>query len=313
MESIARLALVVTLLAGVPAVHAAARVAVSIAPLHSLVAGVTAGVSEPDLLVPGGVSPHTYTLRPSDARALAAADLVVWVGPDLERFLDKPLAGRSPQALLTAMRLPGITLREAREGGAWEGHADHVDEGGHAGGHDEDDGHHHDPHLWLDPLNARRLVEAVAAALSRLDPGNAAAYAANRERMVGRLDALHARLDQQLAPVRERPFVVFHDAYYYFEARYGLNAAGSVTVSAERAPGARRLNAIRAKVRSLGATCVFAEPQFRPTLVSVVLEGSGARLGLLDPVGAQLAPGPDLYFELLQGLADGLAGCLAQP
>jgi zinc transport system substrate-binding protein len=107
--------------------------------------------------------------------------------------------------------------------------------------------------------------------------------------------------------------VVFHDAYYYFEARYGLNAAGSVTVSAERAPGARRLSEIRAKVRSLGATCVFAEPQFRPTLVSVVLEGSGARLGLLDPVGAQRAPGPELYFELLQGLADSLVGCLLQP
>lgn len=306
MRYLARLLLVPALLCAAPAAHAAARVVASIPPLHSLVAGVTAGVSEPHLLVPGGASPHTYTLRPSDARALAGADVVVWVGPALEQFLEKLLVGGPPRALVTAMAVPGITLHEAREGGAWEAHDDHD----HHEGEDSDE---HDPHLWLDPQNARRLVQAVAERLGQVDPANAAAYAANRDRLLARLDGLHAKLAEQLAPVRERPFVVFHDAYRYFEARYGLTTVGSVTLGPEHAPGAKRLHAIRDRVRTLGAACVFAEPQFRSALVDVVLEGSGARYGALDPVGAQLAPGPDLYFRLLEDLAASLVDCLGKP
>ena len=295
-------------------------VVASIKPIHSLVAGVMQGVAEPTLLVKGAASPHAFNLRPSDARALAGADLVFWVGEDLETFLAKPiesLGGKSHAVAL--MDAPGITLLPTREGGAWEPH-DHDDHGhghGHGHGHEGhgDHGHGHahgmnDAHVWLDVSNAQAMVAAIARELSEHDAANASRYQANAKSLTERLTALDAELGTLLAPVKDRPFVVFHDAYHYLEDRYGLNAVGAITVSPEQRPSAQRLSEIRSRITALDAACVFSEPQFEPTLVTTVVEGTGAGKGVLDPLGAGLPDGPDLYFQLMRDMAASLVSCL---
>lgn len=296
------------LAAALPAAAQAPKVVASIKPVHSLVAAVMQGVGEPQLVVKGAASPHTYALKPSDARALQDARLVFWVGPELEGFLAKPLKANAAKARAVAlMELPGLTLVETREGGAWE-EDDHGH--GHSHAHAHDDHEEHDAHIWLDPRNAKRMVAAVAEALSKADPANAATYAANAAAYTARIDELDAELERTLAPVRERPFVVFHDAYHYLENRYGLKAVGAITVNPERRPSAKRLKEIRAKIAGLDAACVFAEPQFEPALVDTIVQGTSARKGVLDPEGADIADGPDLYPTLMRRNAAALAGCL---
>jgi zinc transport system substrate-binding protein len=274
------------------------RVVVSIKPLHSLVAGVMQGVGEPALLLTGASSPHDYSLKPSDARRLADADLVFWVGQGFEAFLIKPLAALSGDARVVALsEVDGIALLPARAGGIWQEH-----------GHDEHAGE--DLHLWLDPHNAAAMSGAIAGALATADPDHAARYDANAQALRERLDALDKELEGDLAPVAHRPFVVFHDAYQYFNGRYGLNEVGAITIDPQRRPGAQRLAEIRARLQALGAACVFAEPQFEPALVDTVIEGSSTEKGVLDPLGATLAAGPDQYFELLEDLASALVACL---
>ena len=290
-----------------PAGARAPDVVVSIKPIHSLVASVMAGVGEPQLIVAGGSSPHVYNLKPSDARKLEKAQLVFWVGPILEGFLEKPLASLADKADIVELdRSPSVALLPARRGGDWEAHEDE-DEHTHAASAAEQDGH-----LWLDPENAKAIVQIAEAKLAALDPANAARYASNAAALAQRLEALDAGLRRRLAPVRGRPFVVFHDAYHYLERRYGLKAIGSITINPEHLPGAQRIQAIHTKVAALGAACVFSEPQFEPRLVETVIEGTQARTGALDPEGASLHAGPELYFTLMDGLADGLATCLGQ-
>ena len=303
--------------AALPAWAEAPKVVVTIKPIHSLVASVMHGVGEPTLLVRGGASPHSYTMKPSDAKALSAADLVVWVGPELEGFLEKPLQANAPKATrLTLMDLKNLTLLQAREGGAWEPHDhghEHHDHKDHAHkGHNHEDHDHEElnSHIWLDPANARAIVTATADALAAKDPADAEAYRTNADRTLQALDALDAELKATLAPVKDKPFVVFHDAYQYFEARYDLSAVGSITVSPDRRPSAKRLSAIRAKIAGLNAACVFSEPQFEPTLVRTVVEGTKAKTGVLDPEGADLPEGESLYPTLMRNLAASLRGCL---
>ncbi|HYD99244.1 MAG TPA: zinc ABC transporter substrate-binding protein [Alphaproteobacteria bacterium] len=302
-------ALAAALLALAAPALGAPKVVASIKPVHSLVAGVMAGVGEPALLVGGNASPHNYAMRPADAKALAAADLVFWVGPELEGFLEKPIMRARKGAAVTLLGLDGLTLLPLREGGLFEagdhGHGHGHGHGDHAGEPGDVDGH-----IWLDPDNARRIVAAAAERLAAVDPANAAAYAANAARMDERIAALDAELAARLAPLKGRPFVVFHDAYHYFEAHYGVEAAGAITVNPERPPGAKRLKAIHDKLAATAAACVFAEPQFEPKLVQSVLAGTAARSGTLDPEGARLKDGPDLYFGLMRDLADSLSGCL---
>lgn len=291
------------------AVHAAAavpEVVASIKPVHSLVAGVMRGIGEPRLLIRETASPHTYSLRPSEAQALADADLVFWIGEDLETFLARPLGTLAADARSVAlMERPGLTLRAVREGGIREPHAGHDPGHGHEHGHEANDAH-----IWLDPGNAELLVDTIADELSAADPANAARYRTNAEDLSARIDRLDDELGSRLGAVADRPFVVFHDAYRYFEDRYGLNAVGAVTVSPDRQPGAGRLAGIRTELEALGAVCVFAEPQFEPAVIDSVIEGTEVRRGVLDPLGAGLDDGPGLYFELMRGLADRLADCL---
>ena len=276
------------------------NVVVSIKPIEAIVGAVMRGVGTPYLIIRGSGSPHSYPLRPSDARALSNADVVFRVGPDLYVFLEKPLAAIATKAkVVTLIDVEGLTLWPRRTSGQWKDH-------------DETHGAI-DNHVWLDPANAAAMARAVADTLGAIDSANAATYRANATRLGADLDALDAELRGILAPVRETPYVVFHDAYQYFERAYGLNAVGAVTVSPERAPGVRRVTEIRAVITGLGARCLFREPQFEPAIAATIVEDTGARIGILDPLGVAVAPGPDGYAALMRGLARALVDCLADP
>jgi len=292
---------------------AAPRVVASILPVHSLVASVMEGVGEPSLIVEGAGSPHTYSLRPSQARDIEQAEIIFWIGHGLEAFLDKPLDSLGGKARVVELgEAEGLTKLPLREGGAFEAHEhegeEHAAHDHDAAGHDHDE--ETDMHLWLDPRNAAAMVEAIAGALAEADPDNAARYQTNADAMLKKLTDLAAGISASLEPVRGRAFIVFHDAYHYFENRFGIEAAGSITVSPEVAPGAERVTQIRAKLSQANAACVFAEPQFEPKLISVVIEGTNARAGVLDPLGAELTPGPGLYPQLLRNLANAMRECL---
>ena len=286
------------------------NVVVSLKPIHSLVAGVMGEAGKPRLLLKGTASPHTYQLRPSDARALSDADLIVWVGESMETFLHRAVENLGSRSrVVTLHEVPGIRLLRNREGGIWEDHdheETHVDER-------EDHGHEHDEfdmHLWLDPDNAGRIVDEVAEALIFLDPARTATWRANAAATRKRIADLHASLEARLAPVRGHAFVVFHDAYQYFERAYGLNGKGAVAVDPARAPSAKRLVELRAALAEHKILCVFTEPQFEPDLVHTVVEGSEVRTAVLDPVGADKAPGPDAWIEIMRGLGDAMVDCL---
>jgi zinc transport system substrate-binding protein len=311
-------------------------VVASIKPVHSLVAGVMQGVGEPALLVKGTGSEHSYSLRPSEARALEQAAVVFWVGETMETFLVKPLRALAGNAtVIEAWEVPGLTLLATREGGMWEEH-EHRDEhadadadhsrpqpvGQHEGEREHAEPDHEeagepargetDMHIWLDPANAKVLVAAIARVLGEADPDNASTYLANAGRLHEQLDELDRSLADRLATVAERPYVVFHDAYQYFEQRYGVRAVGAITINPTVRPSAQRLAGIQGRLHELEAACVFAEPQFEPALVDILIEGTNASKGVLDPLGAALDAGPDQYFRLMSELADSLVNCLGR-
>jgi zinc transport system substrate-binding protein len=295
-------------------------VVTSIKPIHALVSAIMQGVGTPELIVDGAASPHTYTMKPSNARALQNAKVVFWVGPGLEAFLEKPLEALSSGATVAELdRAPALTKLKFREGGSFEPHDDDDvhGAGGHKGEEHDHSGADHDhgafdTHLWLDPMNAKAMAAEITTTLVAADPANALSYEANAKALDDKLDALDTEIAGIVSPVRDRPFVVFHDAYQYFEHRYKVRVAGSITVSPETIPGAERISEIHKKVADLGATCVFAEPQFQPRLVDVVIEGTKAKPGVLDPEAATLDAGPDLYFNLMRGIANSLKDCLSR-
>nr|WP_310387587.1 zinc ABC transporter substrate-binding protein [Rhizobium sp. 1399] len=291
-------------------------VVTSIKPIHSLVSAIMQGVGKPELIVDGAASPHTYNLKPSNARALQDAKVIFWVGPGLEAFLEKPLESLGSDA--TVARLddaPGLVKLPFREGGAFEAHDDGDEhqhtEADHDHDHDHRDHGAFDTHLWLDPMNAKAMATEITTTLVAADPANALTYEANAKALDDKLDTLDKEIAATVSPVKDKPFIVFHDAYQYFEHRYHIRVAGSITVSPETIPGAERVSEIHKKVGDLGATCVFAEPQFEPRLVDVVIEGTKAKSGVLDPEAATLPAGPDLYFTLMRGIADSMKNCLA--
>ncbi|WP_435236699.1 zinc ABC transporter substrate-binding protein ZnuA [Psychromonas sp. PT13] len=303
------------------------NVVVSIKPIHSLVSAVMEGVATPDLIIKKG-SPHGYTLRPSEAKVLENADLVVWVGHDLESFLEKPLNTLAKQSQkLTLSETLQSSLLTKREGGEWAKHshgdhkeASHDDHAAHES-HDHEEADHDDHaaheshdheeasmdfHIWLSPTMAKKITIETTKALVKLDPAHAAQYQSNSEKLLTKLVALDSTLKTKLAPVKDKPYIVFHAAYQYFENDYDLNAVGSVTIDPERKSGAKGISEIRNKVARLGVACVFSEPQFESSLVQTIIEGTDAKTGTLDPLGSSIPAGPDAYFVLMNNLANDL-------
>lgn len=286
--------------AGVP------RVATDIAPVHSLVALVMQGAGTPDLILPPGASPHGYAMRPSAAAALQGADLVFRVGAGLAPWLDAAVATLAADArVITLMEVPGTVRLPSRQEVVFAAIASDDD-------HDHDHDHDHsgiDPHGWLDPENARIWLGAMAAALAEADPENATLYRANAERAAAGIDAAAQRILIFLLPHQSKRFVVFHDAHQYFEARFGLYALGAISLSDATPAGPARLAALRAALAETGAACVLAEPQFDPGLIAAVTAGAGIGTAVIDPLGADIPPGPDFYVRLLEKIAGAIAGC----
>jgi zinc transport system substrate-binding protein len=277
------------------------NVAVDILPVASLVSQVMGDLGQPRLIVPAGVSPHDYAMRPSEARTLQNADIVFWVGRDLTVGLARSIKALATNAVsVSLIDVPGITLLPFRHGATFEAHDDEA--------HDRNGGT--DPHVWLDPENAQVWLEVIAAELAKLDPDNASSYLHRARVGRNRLKELTRHLSAQLAPIRGRPFVVFHDAYQYFEHRFDIRAVGSIVLSEAYDPGPARIAEIRDAVLKLEVNCVFAEPQFEPKLIATVIEGTDARSGTLDPLGISLQAGPDLYLQLLSNLVRDLMDCL---
>lgn len=323
---------VVAALAGGTVLADAPTVAVDIAPVHSLVARVMDGVGTPDLVVPPGATPHEHSLRPSEATALETAQIVFWMGEELTPWLEDAIGTLAEDAAVTALlTADGTVTLPLREDALFEAHdhggdkraegdahghddhEDHADEGGD--GHEDDDGHAHarghvDPHAWLSPDNAATWLNMIAAELSAIDPDNAGTYFANAAAGRDKLEALKGEIASILNPVRDTQFIVFHDAYQYFEAAFDVPASGAISLSDASDPSPARIAEIQARVRQEGIDCVLAEPQFNPAMVATVLDGTEAKTGVLDPLGSDLDPGSDLYPQLLRNLADALAGCL---
>lgn len=331
-----------------PADAAGIQVVASIKPVHSLASAVMEGLGRPHLLMRGSSSPHTYSLRPSDAERLGQADVVFLVDESLESTIAGSLASIAGKARLVELSgAHGLVIKPFREGGLFEvdphpedehddeheahedeDHAEdehHAEDEDHANempdeDHDEEHhehGHEHehggfDPHIWLDPENARKMVHMIADTLAQVDPSNADRYTANARALDGRLGDLATQVAADMEPVRGRPFIVFHDGYRYFQDRFGLTAVGSAVVSPERPPGVKRLRELRTRIREAGVVCVFDEPQFDNGIVSVIVEGTGARTGTVDPLGAAIEEGPELYFKLIRNMAASFRGCLAE-
>lgn len=281
---------------------AAPRVVTDIAPVHALVARVMQGAGTPELLVTPGASAHGHAMRPGQAQALASADLVVWVGPELTPWIGKALATLAPDtARLALADLPETRLLPLREAPVFDlGHnrTERAPRGGV------------DPHVWLDPRNAQAWVGPIADRLAALDPSNAEVYAANAEAARAELDRLIARMEDRLAPLRGRPFLVAHDGWQYFEERFGLNAVGALTPADESRPGAARLVRLRETVEQNAVACLLADPQTQQGYVAAAFGEPVPRIAVADPLGGTLEPGPDLYGGLMLTLADALTGCL---
>lgn len=306
------------LLAAAPAIAKTPDVVADIAPVHALVAQVMGDHGTPRLLVDSASDPHTVQLRPSQARAISEADLVVWMGPDFAPWLARALANNADVPSLSLLEWPGTHLREKGE----DAHDDHAGEHAdghaneHADGHDDHDHGPVDPHAWLSPENGHAWIDAIARTLSQADPENAAGYEANAAAAHRRLAGTEARIEELLAPYEGVQIMTFHDAFGYFAEAFGLEIIGSVRPSDATSPSAATLSGLQATVEAHDVACAFAEPGYDPALLETIsrgaLKGADIPMGTLDPVGRSLTPGPEMYFTLLEDIAANIADCLAR-
>jgi zinc transport system substrate-binding protein len=321
----------------VPA-NADVKVVTSIKPIHSLASYLMDGVGKPDLIVDGYASPHGFAMKPSHAKMLQEADLIFWVGEDLESFLEKPLKSIAKKAeKIELMEIKGLNKLKFRERNIFDGHDDHddhakkEDDHGHddehkEDGHDEhghddehkEDGHdehgheghahgEHDPHIWLDPMNAKVILEEMAEHLIENDQKNASVYKSNLKKAHKDLDKLTKKVKSELN--KDFKSIVFHDAYQYFEKRFDVNVLGAFTVNTDVMPGAEQLTEIREIIEHDKVSCVFSEPQFNPDIINAVAKDMNISTGVLDPLGATLNPGKDLYFDLISNMSKSFKGC----
>jgi len=310
--------------------NADVKVVTSIKPIHSLASYLMDGVGKPDLIVDGYASPHGFALKPSHAKMLQNADLIFWVGEDLENFLEKPLKSIAKKAeKIELMEIKGLNKLKFRERNIFEEHDDHGDDehakkeddhddhGHDEEGHKEDDhddhGHEghahgeHDPHIWLDPMNAKVILEEMAEHLIENDQENASKYKANLKKARKDLDKLTKKTKSELN--KDFKSIVFHDAYQYFEKRFDVNVLGAFTVNTDVMPGAEQLAEIREIIEHDKVSCVFSEPQFNPDIINAVAKDMNISTGVLDPLGATLNPGKNLYFDLIKNMSKSFKSC----
>ncbi len=286
------------------------RVVVSMAPIHSLVAGVMKGIGTPELLIKGGTSPHNTRLKPSQMRSLSQAEVIFWLGEEAEGFLQQPLkSASSKQHIIKILDLPKLLLLPLRKGGIWEDDSHGKHNSGHATAEHPE---HIDSHIWLDPFNAMIIAQAVADILSKIDTERATQYQENAKQLIFRLENLHLEIDAVAVAAINKPHIVFHDAYQYFETRYRLKAAGSVTLDPDRKPSAKRLREIQQKIQNSNAHCIFSEPQFPSSHLKILTGSNEYYSGTLDPVGTEIPPGPNMYFTLMRRLVSDFVSCLCQ-
>ena len=311
-------------------VSADVKVVTSIKPIHSLAAYVMDGVGKPNVIVDGYNSPHGFSLKPSHAKMIENADLIIWVGEDLEAFLEKPLDSIAKKATkVELMDLKGIKKLKFREKNIFEGHDDHGhkedkhddhghkkdkhDDHGHKKDKHDDHGHEghahgeHDPHIWLDPMNARVIIKEITNQLVKLDSTNAAKYKANSKDAIADIDALTKSIKKDLN--KNSRVVVFHDAYQYFENRFGIKVLGALTVNTDVLPGAEQLAEIREVIEHEKVNCIFSEPQFNPSIIKTIAKDTNIKTGVLDPLGATIDKGKGMYSELLKNMSSSFKGC----
>jgi len=292
-------------------------VVVSIKPLHSLVSGVIGNTGKAELLVSGNTSPHDFNLKPSQVKMLQTAKVVFYIDESFETFLRGALETLSDKVRTASVaQKASLTLLSYRKGGTWEKHKhDEYEKHKHEEHAHKDDGEHHDNHdenmhVWLDPENTGRIVKYIARELGAIYPKHRKTYQKNASAYIRKIKAMDAELKSSLKSLQDQPFVVFHDAYQYFENAYGLNAVGSITFEPGESPSPTRIKEVRDKLLQVRAKCVFREPQFSDRLVKTVIEGTDAKSGTLDPLGAGLEDGPSLYFNLMRNLGQNLKQCL---
>lgn len=286
----------------------------SIAPFHALVSAVMDGIGEPKLLLTGKSSPHHYTLRPSEIKALQDADIIFWGGPLLETFLAKPLTVLPPSITIVELdKTKRLKLLKVRQSALFAPHTHDHSHGSQEHEHPHENAalsHQNDMHFWLDPDNAKILVDAIAQQLSNKDPVHQTHYLENAKRFKKKIEAIDHQIKQKLQPVQHHPFIVFHDAYQYFERHYGLTGVAAISLHPEIPPSVERLKSIREILRKTKAICIFSEPQFKSNIVQSIAAETNIRVGQLDPLGRSSNTPGNGYLNLLNNLSDEFSRCL---
>ena len=310
------------------------KVVTTIKPLHSLISSVMEGVGEPSLIIEGTSNPHTFVFKPSHAQMLEEADIVFWIGEDLEAFMEKPLDSLADNATkISFMELSSIEKLKFREENIFddhddhghddhdghedehEGHDDHDDDGHKEDdhddhGHNDHDGHNHgefDAHIWLDPSNAIKMVLEISHELSEADPDNAAKYEQNENKTIASLNNLIDEINSSIP--KDASYVVFHDAYQYFENRFGVSSAGALTLNPDVLPGAKQIDAIQDLIQDKNIKCIFSEPQYNPKIIETLAADMKISTGIMDPLGAFIDQGPEMYQNLILDIANSLKDC----
>ena len=292
------------------------KVVTTIKPLHSLISSVMEGVGEPSLIIEGTSNPHTFVFKPSHAQMLEEADIVFWIGEDLEAFMEKPLDSLAGNATkISFMELSSIEKLKFREENIFDDHDDHGhdDHDGHEDeheGHDDHDGHNHgefDAHIWLDPSNAIKMVLEISHELSEADPDNAAKYEQNENKTIASLNNLINEINSSIP--KDASYVVFHDAYQYFENRFGVSSAGALTLNPDVLPGAKQIDAIQDLIQDKNIKCIFSEPQYNPKIIETLAADMKISTGIMDPLGAFIDQGPEMYQKLILDIANSLKDC----
>jgi len=287
------------------------NVVTTIKPLHSLISNVMKGVGEPSLIIEGTSNPHNFVLKPSHAKLLEDADIIFWIGEDLEAFMEKPLSSLAKDAeKISFIELGTIEKLKFREDNIFE-HDDHEDHDGHKEDeHDDHDEHNHgefDAHLWLDPVNAKKMVIEISHELSELDPANKNTYMANADKTIEDLDRLIKEVNRSLS--KDISYVVFHDAYQYFEKRFGVTSAGALTLNPDVLPGAKQIIDIQNLIKEKNIKCIFSEPQYNPKIIETLANDTNILTGTMDPLGANLDSGATMYIKLIMNIANSIKNC----